>query len=392
MTPAALRRDRRGMTLSELLIALVLSGLIILPAMTFLGQQQLAYALGTSRMMVTQNHRFALGTLERSIRTAGSGIPLPGVQPWIVFAGTDAMAFNADYASNQATDLTAVYVDTAASAEEVDALPPARRITIPGSSFMYPDTTYTMGSGNSLAETILFSFTADASTPRTDDFVLRRQVNDLAPEVVARGILRTPGRPFFEYQELVTPATGPSTISVVPSTVMPLTHAARAHGGPADTMGVARIDAIRAVRVSFTVTSGQTNSREQRRSVSRLIRMPNAGVALQQTCGEAPQGPGSPTATVVDPGGGNPRYVSVTWNASADELTGEHDVLRYVLWRRAAGATTAGDPIASVSTGSASYVFADYEATPGATWSYELAAQDCTPALSTVVSTAQVTP
>ena len=392
MSPGTLRRDRRGMTLVELLVALVLAGIIIVPAMNFLRQQQLAYALGLSRMTVTQNHRFALTTLERSIRTAGSGIPLPGVQPWLVYAGTDVIAFNADYASNLSTDLTAVYVDTAATDGEVDALPATRRITIPGTSFQYPDTSYTAAAGNSQAETIIFYFTPDAGTARTDDYVLMRQVNDLSPEVVARGILHTTGKPFFEYQELVTPAASASTISTVPSTVLPLAHSARAHGGSADTAGVARIDQIRAVRVNFTATSGQTNSREQRRAVTRLIRMPNAGVALLQTCGEAPQPPASASASVTDPGGGLPRYVTVTWSPSVDETHGEQDVLRYVLWRRAAGATSGGDPIASVATGQSTYTYADREVLAGTGYTYDVAAQDCTPVISTTISTGQVTP
>ena len=55
--------------------------------------------------------------------------------------------------------------------------------------------------------------------------------------------------------------------------------------------------------------------------------------------------------------------------------------MRYVIWRRPAGVVAWGDPIASVPAGQASYVFNDTRVDPG-TYTYAIAAQDCTPSLS----------
>jgi prepilin-type N-terminal cleavage/methylation domain-containing protein len=386
--PAALLRDRRGMTLTELLVALLLAGFILGPVFTFLRQQSDAYAMGASRMMLTQNHRFAINTLERDLRTAGSGIPVPGVQPTVVYAGSDVFAFNADYATRDTADLAAVYVDTAAAPEDVDALIPSRHVTIPGSSFVYPDSAYHSASGNSQAETIIFYFTPDAGTPRTDDFVLMRQVNDRQPAVVARNILRTSNGPFFQYQELVVPDSGSSYINTVANGDLPMAHTAALHGIPerGDSMPAARIDRIRTVRVSFTVTNGPTNARQQTRAVSRMVRLPNAGLAVSQMCGDAPQAP-TAVAAAVSPGAA-PHQVTLTWNASVDESSGEHDVLRYIVYRKPFSAASFTDPIGSVSAGSTTYSFSE---TPGAgLYTYGVAAQDCTPAASDMATTAAV--
>jgi prepilin-type N-terminal cleavage/methylation domain-containing protein len=387
--PAALLRDRRGMTLTELLVSLVLAGIILAPVFTFMRQQSDAYAMGTARMLLTQNHRFAVSTLERDLRTAGSGIPVPGVQPTLVYAGPDAIAFNADYATRDTTDLFAVYVDTAAAPEEVDALVASRRITIPGSSFSYPDTSYSSGSGNSPAETIVFYFTPDATTPRTDDFVLMRQVNDRPAAVVARSILRTAGGPFFQYQEMITPDTAASYVNTIGANELPLAHTAKLHGVPerGDIMPASRIDQIRSVRVSFTVTNGATNARQQTRAVSRLVRLPNAGLAVSQTCGEIPQTPGAVVAAV---GPGPNAQVTLTWGPSVDENSGEHDVLRYIVYRRLAAAGSFTDPVGSVSGGAATYTFTETPP-PGASYVYGVAAQDCTPAASPTTPSATVT-
>jgi prepilin-type N-terminal cleavage/methylation domain-containing protein len=389
--PAALLRDRRGMTLTELLVAMVLLGIIIAPVFTFMRQQSDAFAMGSSRMMLTQNHRFAISALERDLRTAGSNIPLPGVQPTMVYAGGDVIAFNADYATRDTTDLFAVYQDTAAAPEEVDALVPARRITLPGTSFVYPGAAYQAGGGNSPAETIVFYFTPDATTTRTDDFVLMRQVNDRPPAVVARNILRTGGGPFFQYQELITPDSGASYVNTIASSSLPLAHTANLHGVPeqGDTLPASRIDQIRAVRVSFTVTNGATNTRQQTRSVSRLIRLPNSGMATVQMCGEVPQSPGAVTY-VVGPGPGGNAQVTLTWGPSVDENGGEHDVLRYIVYRRLFSAPGFGDPVGSVSGGAATYTFSDTPP-PSASYVYGIAAQDCTPAASAITPSATVT-
>ena len=72
------------------------------------------------------------------------------------------------------------------------------------------------------------------------------------------------------------------------------------------------------------------------------------------------------------------------WNRAVDETGGESDVQAYVIWRRPAAAATWDEPLASVPAGSVSPSFADQSARPGNAYTYAVAAQDCTPSLSTM--------
>jgi prepilin-type N-terminal cleavage/methylation domain-containing protein len=379
--------DRRGFTLVELLIALVLSAVVVTAALTWLREQEKAFSLGDARMKVTGNLRFAVSSLERDLRTAGAGVP--GGQPWLVYAGTEAVAFNADYVTSDANDLFAVYNDPAAPPASTTALNAARRITIPRSTFGYPDTSYLDGGGNSEAETIVFYFEPDTSTVRSDDWVLRRKVNDMAPAVVARSILPTPGKPFFQY--MAAADTNSAQVDSLPAARLPVQHSVRLHGAATDTGAVATIDRIRAVRVNFTATNGATGAKQQSRVVSRIVRLPNAGIGSITTCGEAPQlGAGfaaaRSTPATVDPS------VTLTWSPAVDENAGEKDVLRYVVWRKTAAGADWGDPYLSVPAGSAAYIYVDRNVAVGTQYFYALAAQDCTPSISAFATAAPVFP
>src|SRR5690606_34436072 len=193
MKPSILR-DRQGATLIELVVGLAIMGFLVSAILSFVRQQEMAFGSGSGRMAALQNYRFAADVLERNLRTAGTGI-VPG-QPFLVYADSATIAFNADYATNDSADVFAVYRDLGASDEEVGSLTRARRYTLPQTSFAYPDSTYRDGGATSAAETIIFYFVPDASTPRSDDFILYRRVNDRPAEVVARNLLRDEGRPF----------------------------------------------------------------------------------------------------------------------------------------------------------------------------------------------------
>lgn len=377
------------MTLLELLIALLIAGMVVTTALTFLRQQGQAFSFGTGRMAVLQNHRFVLDLMERDLRTVGSGVPAQ--QPFLVYAGTDVVAFNADYTSDDPSDVFAVYIDPDAPAAAVRAITRSRRFTLPGTSFAYPDTSYNERGTNSPAETIIFYFAPDSGTARTDDFVLYRKVNDQPPGVVGRNLLRTEGRPFFEYSQLIESDTAASRIESVPAAWMPLAHTVGLHRSAADTGRFARIDRVRGVRVSFTATNGETGTREQRRAVSRLVRLPNAGMAHVQTCGEVPQlrVPLRAVATNLPSG---ERVVELTWDQAADENAGERDVVRYVLWRKYGSTEPWGDPYLSIPAGLTSYRYVDGSVTAGASYYYALAAQDCTPSLSTLSITGEIRP
>lgn len=385
----SLRRDERGMTLVELLVALLIASLLVSTAMAFVKQQGQAFSFGTGRMSVLQSHRFVLDALERDLRTVGSGVPAK--QPFLVYADSLVLAFNADFVSRDTGDVFSVYIDKDAPVNAVQALTRARRFRLPGTSFTYPDTSYTERNTNSPAETVILYFERDTTTTRTDDWVLFRQVNDQPPGVVGRSLLLSPGRRFFEYSQLVESDTAASRIDPVPVTWLPLAHSVNAHRTPADTGRAARIDRLRGVRVNFVSSNGETGVREQKRTVSRLIRFPNAGMANLQTCGEAPQFGATLSATRVTLASGE-RVVRLAWGQAGDENSGERDVVRYVVWRKTVTGSDWGDPYLSIPSGQSAYSYTDAAVTPGTTYYYAVAAQDCTPSISALATTGGITP
>jgi len=379
------RWSERGLTLIEMLIALTVFSVVLAGALAFLRAQGRSFTLGSQRSAMLQNSRFAFDELEKDLRTAGAGAP--DIQPAMIYAGANVVAFNANYATRTPGDVFAVYYDPDVPIGAADAARKADRFTIPTTSVAYPDTDYLQGGLiNSPAEAISFFFAPDSTTSRTDDYVLFRQVNNLAPEVVSRNILQTGAVPFFQYYAQVM-VLGSPTIQQVPNGSLPLSHSVPIHLAISDTGAAARIDSVRAVLVSFSVTNGLSGSSERRRPLSRYIRLPNVGLSTKQTCGDPPiLGTGigavwNPATTGVD----------LTWNAAVDELGGERDVVRYVIWRKAVSDSSWGDPFLSFPpSGSPSYFYTDRDVTSGSKYLYGLAAQDCTPANSNLVASAEV--
>jgi type II secretory pathway pseudopilin PulG len=373
------------MTLVELLVALLIMGIVTSAALALVRQQEMAFEAGTGRMDVLQNYRFAAELLERELRTAGSGV-VDG-QPFLVYADGATLAFNADFATNDTANSFAVYRNPTAPIEEVGALTRRRRLRLPRTSFEYPDSTYRDGGTNSPAETIVFFFAPDTSTADVHDFALFRQVNDLSPAVVARNLLPMEGRAFFEYQEVVEESGTPRT-SWVPGAALPLRHTAPVHLSAADVGAGARIDRVRAVRISFASTNGETKeSRRQSRAMSRLVSMPNAGVRRLQICGGAPIFLAAVTASQLP---GEPR-VEVRWSPSADDGGGENDVVRYAIFRRRPGSGDWGEPFFSVPAGLSGYAYTDGRVVVDSAYQYAVSAQDCTPSMSGLRTSGTVT-
>lgn len=369
-----------GFSLVELMISLLVLSLVATSALGLFRTQGEGFRRGADQFTVVQNARFAVNALEKDLPTAGSHV-VDG-QPHLVYADSTTVAFNADFASNDVNDVWAVYREPGAPAEAVTSLPGSRQIQIPGTSFDYPDTTYTEKGTNSPAETLVFFFTPDSTTGRPDDFALFRQTNDREPELVARNLLRPDEGPFLEYVRIFDPPASPAWTDTVPRTEYPLRHTAPVHLSPGDTGAGAVIDSVRAVRVRVVATNGAGGTGERTQGVSRLVRLPNAGVTSRRTCGDEPLLGVGLGATGQLTAGGDPS-VELSWSQATDEAGGEEDVTRYVLYRRVAGASSGwGDPLLSIPSGNASYTYTDTQVTGGETYDYALQAQDCTPSLS----------
>ena len=376
------------MTLVELLVALTIFGVVISTSVAFMAHQNTAFQNGIHRLVTLRNLRYAIGTLSQDLETLGTNVPNP--QPALFYADEDVIAFSADYATNIAHNPFAVFYDPDAPTGQVAA--PTHGFSIPNSSASIPDTTYESLPGiRSPAEILLFYMVPDTATSRTDDYRLMRQVNDNTPETIARNLLQVGSEPFFSYEYLTTDASGNDALRALPDSMLPIRHSATFHLSAADTGRSARADSVRAIRVQFAATNGLTGDDEERAELERLIPLPNAGFGELVTCGSAPLlGAGLLATKVALPSGET--AVDLTWSAAIDETGGEQDVVGYVIWRREFGSADWGEPYRSIPAGTAPYTYQDAAVAVGTTYEYALAAQDCTPKLSSLVVSATVTP
>ncbi len=383
-------RDRRGMTLIELLIAMTIFVVILGSALAVLSKQLRAFDKNTTDMGMLQNLSFSTDLLQQELSLAGANVP--DQQPPVVYAGANSFIFNADYASN--TDsLSPAYYNPGLPTGQVNALTAAQKFSLPGTSpaFAYPDSNYYARGSTTIdspAETISWYFASDTSNHVTSTYVLYRQVNNQAPEPVVRNVVQTPGLNFFRYYYQRVPAGGASsaTLDTVPTASMPLKHSVALHGSSTDVGAAALIDSVARVEINFTVTNAQTGPAARSRSVAFSVPLPNVGTRAVISCGNAPiLGTALNANWVINPG---PDTVMVlTWSQATDEVSGEKDVRAYIVWRRAKGATDWGDPIATVPAGPATPSWTDPTAEPIAPgYDYALAAQDCTPSLSTLAT------
>lgn len=382
-------RARPGMTLLEMMISLLIFSFVTAGAMLLLKSESKSFSLGSERTAMYQNGRFAINEMEKDLRTSGAGAP--DIQPQLIYIADSVVVFNANYWTNTPGDVEAVYYNPDAPDSAVMALRTTSQITIPYTAISYPDTNYLLGATNSSSETISFYFRRDSSTARTDDFVIYRRVNNLVPEIVATNVLRTTGRAFFEYFRVSATAAGVQTMSQLAAASLPMRHSRPIHLAINDTGALARIDSIRAVRVNFTVTNGQSGADERRRSLSRLIRLPNMGLVNTRSCGDQPIFSSTVTAANSFASDSITRIVRLTFVRSVDEVSGERDVERYVIWRRLSANTDWGDPYVVLPGGDSLYVYSDAGITSGDEYYYAVSAQDCTPSLSSQRTSNMVT-
>ncbi len=380
------RPPRLGMTLIELIIALTIFGVVISGALALMAHQNTAFQSSVLRLVALRNLRYAASTLSQDLETLGTNVP--DGQPSLYYADEDVVAFSADYATNVADDPFAVYYDPDAPSGQVRA--PTGGFSIPNSGVSFPDTAYESAPGvPSPAEVIQFYLAPDTGTARTDDYVLWRRVNAARAEPLARSLLRDGSSPFFSYERLQDDGTGAMALMAFPDSLLPIHHSAPIHLSPADTGASAIADSVRAVRIRMRATNGLEGDDEVQLALDRLIPLPNAGFGMLATCGSAPilgVGLNAASGTL---GTGEP-VVNLTWSPAVDEAGGEADVVRYVIWRREAGASGWGDPFRAIPAGASTYSYQDAAVTPGTAYEYALAAQDCTPTLSGLAASSVV--
>jgi len=372
-------RSRRAITLIELMVAILIMGIVMAAAGNFFIGQSKTFRRGASDAVMLQNIRFGADLLNQHLRSVGANVT--DGQPPVIYVDGTVLSFNADYATNTPGDLNAIYYTPNAPAAEVQAMPAAGAITVPGqTSLKYPDFDYQAAVGlMSPAEMITFWFAPDTETARTDDYVLYRQVNAATPEAVVRNILKD-SVPFFRYLYLDDSASVVS-IDTVPAAQLPLQF-----NQTTDTLRTRLLSNLRAVIVSYIVTNGMVGANERTRPMTLIVPFPNLLSNQLKTCGNNPQPQAAPTVA-LDPDG---HSVDVSWSANPDETGGERDIMAYVMWRRIVGTPSWGTPFISVPSGNPpNYHFVDGSVpqdTIPQPWEYAIAAQDCTPSYSSPVA------
>ena len=369
---------RKGFSLVELMIAIVVMAVVLAGTMNFFMGQSRTFRKATTDMVLLQNARFATDLLNEHFRSVGANLTVG--QPSVVYADKNTFAFNADYATNVVGDIDAIYYEPKAPTIETQSLLKAQAYTIPNSApaLTYPAADYVQAGVPSPAETIAFWFAPDTETTRSDDFVLLRQVNASAPEVVVRNVLADSTYPFFRYMYLKTDAvTSVQTIDTIAGATLPVTYASST---------IIAGDSLRGVIISFQVTNGLQDTAQRTRPVSVIASLPNIGMRQLQTCGVKPLPVSAPIASEVSPG-----KIRIQWTASPDENGGERDVMRYAVTRMADFAPGVWTNVQSIPAGGV-YDIIDTGLATNITYSYAVAVQDCTPAFSTPVSSNPVKP
>jgi prepilin-type N-terminal cleavage/methylation domain-containing protein len=387
MTP---RRSGRaaGFTLVEMLVTMVMLSMVMGATISLLRSQTRTFQISGQKMELSQNMRYAVGTIDRALRTAGAGVA--NQQPMFVYGGNDVVAFNSNFTHvNQ--DRCAVNINPDAPVGSFEILPLASAYTFPNTAFTYPSMTYT--STTCLAETIVFYFRPDSSTGEPNDFVLMEKVNAMPAELVAKNLFAYPGRPFFQYfvhpvSLIVPPAARDSLVradAAGSGIALPIRHSVAIHGSPADSAldpsNSYLADSVKAVRINIRVSNGLTGADQRLRDISTVVGLPNNGLVQLKDCGTAPLLNG--VLTVTPNVAGAPPSVTLQWPASFDEGAGETDINQYNIYRRLLAQPAFGSTLLTIPAGQPPpYVFVDNGVSTGVDYVYGVGAQDCTPSES----------
>ena len=135
---------REGVTLIEMMIAIVLFVLVFGLAVPFFRYQARSVSASAGRLDALQNARYAQSAIDRDLRISGIGI-VPA-QPMIVQADGFAITFNADLVTKDRNDPLSIYYDADLDSSGADAMQNTAKVTLPNSAVQYPDSNYRIGS------------------------------------------------------------------------------------------------------------------------------------------------------------------------------------------------------------------------------------------------------
>lgn len=373
---------REGVTLIEMMIAIVLFVLVFGLAVPFFRYQARSVSASAGRLDALQNARYAQNAIDRDLRISGIGIVQ--AQPMIVQADGFAVTFNADLATKDRNDPMSIYYDADIDSSGTDAMLNSSKVVLPRSAVSYPDSNYMNGGVSSPAETISYWLTRDSTATRSDQYILFRRVNTLPAKVVAKGIIVPTGQNFFQYMR---PNIAGGLDSIRAAT-LPIFHSAPVHGSPADTGKSALTDSIRVIRMTVTGLYNDPDKGPIMKTVVSSTKLLNAGMSRSSVCGDKPIAVANAVA-VRFPNNGTPTKVTIFWNKSLDQDAGEKDVERYMVFKKAVGSTDWGNPIADLAA-SQDVFSLDDTTLPSGDWVYAVVAQDCSPSNSGATSTGTV--
>jgi prepilin-type N-terminal cleavage/methylation domain-containing protein len=377
-TPNFSRRD--GVTLIEMMIAIVLLVLVFGLAVPFFRYQARSVSASAGRLDALQNARYAQSAIDRDLRISGIGIVQ--AQPMIVQAAGFAVTFNADLATKDINDPMSIYYDADMDSSGTDAMNNLNKVTLPLSTVQYPDSNYMNGAITSPAETIQYWLTRDTTSSRTDQYILYRRVNNLAQKIVAKGIIVPAGQNFFQYMK----PNSAGGLDSIRASALPIYHSAPVHGSPADTGSSALTDSIRVVRMTVTGLYNDPDKGAIMKTVVSSTKLLNAGMSRSTVCGDVPIAVASASAIAFPFLSAHPTKVTIAWTKSLDQDAGEKDIGRYMVFKKSTASSDWGSPIADVAASQNTYTLDD-TTLPAGSWVYGIIAQDCSPANSSVTPT-----
>ena len=381
-----LKSRRKGVTLIEMMIAIVLFVLVFGLAVPFFRYQARSVSASAGRLDALQNARYAQNAIDRDLRIAGIGIV--AAQPLMVQADGFAVTFNADLTTKDINDPSSIYYDPDIDSSGTISMDKSSPVTLPLSAINYPDSNYMAKSVPSTAETISYWLVPDSTATRTDQYILWRRVNALPPRLVAKGIIVPAGQTFFQYFR----PNALGGLDSIKTARLPLFHSAPVHGSTADTGGSAITDSIRVVRMTVTGLYNDPDKGAIMKTVQSSTKLLNAGMVQSTVCGEVPLPVTTATATITAFSPSfpfSPTKVQLAWNSSLDQDAGEKDVARYMVYKKKTSSSGWGSPIADLAASQANYTLDDTSLSTGA-WVYGVVAQDCSPSNSPITSTGAI--